>query len=198
MDFFEVVKRRRSVRRYADEPVPEGHLRLMLEAARLAPSATNEQPWRFIVVRNHELKQAMHDVVQAMLEAHIEAARSEERREHVRSMRFYATHFVRAPVVMAVLARPWPAARPTPRQVFDPGLQSVAAAVSQFVLAATALGYASCWATSPVDFAGAELGALLAVEPPWYLVAIVSLVKGADAPAPAPRKPLEEIARFVD
>jgi len=198
MDFFEVVSKRRSVRRYTDEPVPEEHLRLMLDAARLAPSATNEQPWRFVVVRNRDLKQAMHDMVQAMLEAHIEAAESEERREHLRSMRFYATHFVRAPVVIAVLAHPWPGARPAPRQVFDPGLQSVAAAINQFVLAATALGYASCWSTSPVDFAGAELGALLGVTAPWYLVAVVSLGKAEHVPAAVQRKSLEEIAQFVD
>ena len=50
MDVFEAIKRRRSVRSYESTPVPIEKLRKVLEAARLAPSAGNVQPWQFIVV----------------------------------------------------------------------------------------------------------------------------------------------------
>ncbi len=50
MDVFEVIQKRRSVRSYEPTPVPVEKLRKVLEAARLAPSAGNVQPWRFIVV----------------------------------------------------------------------------------------------------------------------------------------------------
>jgi nitroreductase len=49
MDFFETVRKRRSVCHFSDQPVPHKDILAMLEAAILAPSATNEQPWRFIV-----------------------------------------------------------------------------------------------------------------------------------------------------
>jgi len=49
--FIELVKQRSSCRAYEPRPVPKEHLELMLEAARLAPSACNRQPWRFAVVR---------------------------------------------------------------------------------------------------------------------------------------------------
>jgi len=52
MDVFEAIKARRSIRAYRDEPVPEDKLLKVLEAARLAPSAGNRQPWRFIVVKD--------------------------------------------------------------------------------------------------------------------------------------------------
>jgi nitroreductase len=52
MEVFEAIKARRSVRSYTPEPVPDEVLRRLLEAARLAPSAMNYQPWRFIVVRS--------------------------------------------------------------------------------------------------------------------------------------------------
>ena len=52
MDFTTVITTRRSVRAYADKPVPEDVLDRVLEAARLAPSACNFQPWRFIVVKD--------------------------------------------------------------------------------------------------------------------------------------------------
>ncbi len=54
MEVFEAIQRRRSVRAYAKTPVPEEKLGKILEAARLAPSAENIQPWYFVVVTDHE------------------------------------------------------------------------------------------------------------------------------------------------
>jgi len=56
MEVFEAINARRSVRSYAPEPVPDEILWKLLESARLAPSAMNYQPWRFIVVRSQEAK----------------------------------------------------------------------------------------------------------------------------------------------
>ncbi len=52
----DVIARRVSCRSYRATPVPEAHLQQILEAARLAPSACNMQPWRFVVVRNPDLR----------------------------------------------------------------------------------------------------------------------------------------------
>lgn len=52
----EAADRRRSIRQYTDEPVPEADLREMLRIASLAPSAWNLQPWRAVVVRDPSLK----------------------------------------------------------------------------------------------------------------------------------------------
>lgn len=49
-EFLDLVRQRRSVRRYRPEPVPRDRLERCLEAARLAPSACNSQPWHFLVV----------------------------------------------------------------------------------------------------------------------------------------------------
>lgn len=54
MTFDEILAARHSVRAYADTPVPREHLIAMLEAARAAPSASNSQTWRFIVVTDPE------------------------------------------------------------------------------------------------------------------------------------------------
>ena len=59
MDFIEVVKKRRSIRRYKSDPVPEDLLSQILEAARLAPSAGNRQPWHFIIVRDEDKKKKL-------------------------------------------------------------------------------------------------------------------------------------------
>lgn len=54
-----VIEARRSCRSYRPDPVPRKCLETMLEAARLAPSACNRQPWRFVVATRQELREAM-------------------------------------------------------------------------------------------------------------------------------------------
>jgi nitroreductase len=56
MSFLDLVRRRESVRSYADRPVEREKIELCLEAARLAPSTSNSQPWKFIVVDEPALK----------------------------------------------------------------------------------------------------------------------------------------------
>lgn len=55
MDIFECLHTRRSVRQYGDEPVSDEQVRILLDAAMIAPSGGNEQPWHFVVVRDKEL-----------------------------------------------------------------------------------------------------------------------------------------------
>lgn len=59
MTFLELAHLRRSVRRYRPDPVSREALERCLEAARLAPSACNSQPWRFLVVETAELRQEL-------------------------------------------------------------------------------------------------------------------------------------------
>jgi nitroreductase len=54
--FLNLVKRRRSCRNYLEAPVPDELIENCIEAARLAPSACNRQPWRFMIVRDCELR----------------------------------------------------------------------------------------------------------------------------------------------
>ena len=59
MKFLELVKTRQSVRKYLDKPVEREKIERCLEAARLAPSASNSQPWSFIIIDNPKLKEAV-------------------------------------------------------------------------------------------------------------------------------------------
>jgi nitroreductase len=63
-NFLELVKSRQSVRSYSDKPVETVKIERCLEAARLAPSACNAQPWKFIVVDNPELKNSIADATE--------------------------------------------------------------------------------------------------------------------------------------
>jgi nitroreductase len=59
MDVYTAVRLRRSVRNYLDKPVEEEKLDRILEAARLAPSASNRQEWRLVVVRDPAMRQKL-------------------------------------------------------------------------------------------------------------------------------------------
>jgi len=59
LELMEAIRRRRTVRRYKADPVPEDKINHVLEAARLAPSYYNEQSWRFIVVTQEQIKEGL-------------------------------------------------------------------------------------------------------------------------------------------
>ncbi len=59
MDFYDVIKRRRSVRRFRTDDIEEATLRRILDAGLWAPSAGNLQPWGFMVIQDRELKQRL-------------------------------------------------------------------------------------------------------------------------------------------
>lgn len=59
MDVFEALKMRRSVRAYEETPVPKEALKRILEAGRTSPSASNRQPWHFIVVTESEKRKVI-------------------------------------------------------------------------------------------------------------------------------------------
>ena len=58
MDCVEEILNRRSIRKFKNEPVAEEVINTILESGRLAPTATNQQPWHFVVARNQQEKEA--------------------------------------------------------------------------------------------------------------------------------------------
>ncbi len=123
MDFWEIVKDRRSIRGYAtDKDVPPETVERLLEAAIAAPSAGNRQPWHFIVVRRPEMKRRL-----------AEAA-------------FGQGFVAQAPLVIVVCAVPEQSAARYGRRGSELYcLQDTAAAVENILLGVTALGLGACW-----------------------------------------------------
>ena len=67
MDFYAVIKKRKSVRKYRSDQIPEEVLKRILEAGRIAPSAKNIQPWRFIIVRDPVIKKKIAEASRGQL-----------------------------------------------------------------------------------------------------------------------------------
>ncbi len=72
MDVSEAIRKRRSIRKFKPDPIPEEKIRLLLDSARLAPSGTNTQPWRFIIVKDNDTKKKVQEA--AHNQRHVKSA----------------------------------------------------------------------------------------------------------------------------
>lgn len=128
MTFFDLIQKRRSVRRYSDKPVAKEDILKCLEAARLAPSACNSQPWHFIVIDEPGLR-----------------ARVAERIfSGIYSMNKFAKE---APVLVAVVSEKMKFLATVGAKVRDTRyyLTDIGIACEHFILQAAELGIGSCW-----------------------------------------------------
>lgn len=142
----ETIKNRRSIRSFTADPVTDEQIQTLLEAANQAPSAHNQQSWRFIVLRN-EKKQELADIVSARA--------NDFPRPSSALLRMAARSIQSAPVVIAVANTGELISHGTDLFKVDKEMahdffrtmeiQSSAAAVQNLLLAATSLGLATVW-----------------------------------------------------
>lgn len=154
MNFWDLVKKRYSVRKYSDRPVEEEKIRKILEAARLAPSAVNYQPRHFIVITDGELKAQIAEA-------------------------YTRDWFQEAPVVIVALGdhqQAWHR-----RDGKDHCDIDVAIAVDHLTLAATSLGLGTCWVCA---FDAEKVHSILDLPPHLEAVALIPLGYPADDGAP--------------
>jgi nitroreductase len=62
MNIIEVLKTRRSIRRYINKPIPDEIIKDIINCARLAPTANNKQPWLFVVIKDKKLKEKIAEL----------------------------------------------------------------------------------------------------------------------------------------
>jgi nitroreductase len=168
-DFFDVVSRQRACRDFGDEPLSDGDIARVLEAATYAPSAENRQPWEFIVVRDAANRAAIGELTRRAWETSGRAF-SEGRLDPnmLADVDRGATGGIAAaPVQIVVCADVQRGLEPTvPSSIFP--------AVQNLLLAATAAGLGSALTTITVSYRD-ELRSLLALPEHVLPVAVVPL-----------------------
>jgi len=203
-DLLELMKGRRSVRRFRDRPVPEAMVEQLLEAARWAPSAGNRQAWRFLLVRGEDKRAELREIVATALRDLRQELRGDLADDVERYLENF-THFAGAPLVVVPIFRSVDLLQAsvdddktmqTRRAELD-ALSSVAAAVQNLLLAAHSLGLGACWMSGPL-LAEAELERALAVPEGWRLAAVIPVGYPDEQPAPASRRALTRLYRNVD
>lgn len=167
MDVFDAIRSRRSVRAFTKKPVSDSDIEKLVDAARWAPSAGNIQPWEFVIVRDQTIKKGLCKA--ALNQSIIEEA----------------------PVVIVVCTN-------VKRSEQGYGLrganlyslQDSAAATQNLLLAAQAIGLATCWVGAFNEEKAAEvLNTPSGVRP----IALIPVGHAAEKPKPSSRRSMSEI-----
>jgi len=166
MDCFEAIKVRRSIRSFTKEPVPQEDILKILKAGRLAPSAGNLQPCYFIVVTDPQQIQRLQEA--ALGQAHVG----------------------QAPCIIAVCVDPERSSYYGDVGRYHLCLLDAANATQNMLLAATALGYGSCWVGG---FSERKVKSVLELPQTFRVISLIPIGKSAVTPEMPPRRPLEDI-----
>jgi nitroreductase len=198
----ELLRSRRSIRRFADQSVSREDLARLLEAARWAPSNHNRQPWRFLVLDDRERIRGLARSVGQSLAVKLKSLPALAS-AYAGDLAHYATLFAQAPVVIVALHKhPVSVSAALLEGVPNPGLVSgdplsVAMAVQNLLLAAHALGLGACVMTAPLLVQDAVAGALR-LPAGHDLTCFVALGYPAESPEPPRRKKLEQCSEYID
>ncbi len=170
MKLFEAIKKRKSIRKFEAMKIPRKDLEKIVGAASLAPSAMNQQPWRFVVIEDVSKKKQIRQSYENCRKA-LGAYKQD-------------TEFVENGVLFAVFME---------KEKLKPEF-STALAVENLLLAATALGYGSIVMTAPVSHKPSnELICELCNKPAGLeLVALVVVGKAGEAPERKERSGLKK------
>jgi nitroreductase len=210
MDLFDAIQGRKSIRRFKQRSVPDEDIKKIIDAGRLAPSANNSQPWNFIVIKDRMILKKMADAVRGMVDRMVPFAENEKQAQRLAAYKSnYYVFFENAPVCIVVLMEADDASsdrllRKMGYSADDvrrlrplPGLQSMAAAIENVLLACQALGYGACWMTGPL-VAQESFEKILRFGREQTAVALIPIGVSDEDPPTRARKPLEAIMRMIE
>ena len=178
MELLQAIRERRSIRAYKSMPVDGNTLKMVLEAARLAPSWANSQTWRFIVVKDTQIKEQLIGTALRTGNRGFESIRQ-------------------APILIAVCAELNKAGYREGQPSTDKGgywfMFDAALAMQNLVLAAQSLGLGTCYLGG---FDAKKAEKILGVPEGYAMVAMTPLGYPDEKPEMRPRKELTEIVFY--
>lgn len=190
-----LVKKRRTVREFKSDPVPDEHVAKIIEVARWAPSAFHTQPWEFVVIKDPDVKRRVIDVLDRYGPALRDPAKESQERGS----------FKDAPVFILLLCD-WRAKVGLPGRIAESDARVTSLYTSSLAntflymhLAATALGLASQWytATSSPEVDPA-LREIIGIPKGLTIYEMMVLGYEASAPIPKPVRDTGEMTHFDD
>ena len=197
-DLLEAIATTRAIRRYRDEPIPEEDLATILWHATRAPSGSNRQPFRFLVLRDgpvaREAKAVLGRAFREMWQVKVDQDGYDEgsggddsspKARMARTMQHFVDHFEATPVVVL----------PCMVRYRDPSAidgASVYPACQNLLLAARALGYGGVMTTWHL-VVEQELRTLLGIPEGIFMAATIPLGRPAGRHGPVRRRPLGEL-----
>ncbi len=192
MDVSEAIYNRRSIRKFKKDEVPQELLKKLLEAATLAPSGKNKQPWRFYVVQGEkraEMIRAMQMGMDRLTKIGINTG----------SAKYTLRIMENAPVTIFVFnpTSKHPLLERNTAEIYGDvvDIQSIGAAIQNMLLTAVDLGLGTLWICD-IFFGYEELCEWL--DEKGQMIAAVSVGYPDTSPPARRRKPVERVAEFLE
>jgi len=195
----DLIRSRRSVRRFLPKAVQKEQVFQILESATWAPSAHNRQPWRFVVLMTEETRVRFVETMSILFRQDLLADGTPEM-EIERAVNRARQRILNAPVAVLLcldtsLCDIYSDQRRQDAE-FLMGVQGVAMAGSTMLLAAHAAGLGGVWMCAPL-FAPGSAKSVLDLPQEWEPQGLILLGYPADIPKPRPRRLVDEVTRFV-
>ena len=199
----ETIRQRRSIRRYRPDAIPRELVLRMLEAARLAPSASNCQPWRFLIVVDAEEKRRLREMagypfVETAPMVVVCAADLDTYSPHSSALRYrelldsgILESFADQPPDPKLGARLSRLRELDRAGVVRRAMANTYIAIEHLVLAAASMGIGTCWVGAADE--SEEVRALFDLPESIIIVALVAVGYPAEEPRPRPRLEMEDI-----
>lgn len=179
----------------------------LVNLAAQSPSASNSQPWRFLIVVNREVIEAMHRAV-AQEQQKILAALSGVERENFAEYSCYFLHFIGAPTVIVPIYKPIEIlshylsgtalqdAHGIQYMEHLSGVVSISLAIENLLLSAHEKGLGASCMSGPL-IANTALREILSVPARWQIALLIPLGYPDESPEPKPRKGAEQIVKWI-
>ncbi|MTI68569.1 MAG: nitroreductase family protein [Firmicutes bacterium] len=210
MSNLDFIYNRHSVRKFKNEDVPMEDLKEILKAATYCASAKNVQNWHFAVVKD---KEKIENMAKAIEKKNLDIASKIEdektKKSFTKFVRF-ATVFRNAPVTVLIYASSY---TPTGLEELNnltgyedeinhildmsPKMQSIGALIENLSLAATEMGYGTCWMTSG-NYAAKEISEVIDFQKEGFSLAAIVPIGIPEGPIKSPgRKPVDEVMSII-
>lgn len=188
---------RRSIRKYSDKQVAKELIELIIEAGRVAPSAKNRQPWRYIILGGESKREFLEQMQKGITREENECTALPGSRNGIADAKNTWKIMLQAPVLIVVLnsngKNPFDSIDPDSRIVEICDTLSIGASIENMILTATDLGLGTLWIANTC-YAYKELTDYLGTTD--QLVGAVALGYADELPAQRPRKSSEDIAEY--
>lgn len=204
----ETIRTRRSIRRFRPEAPSRAILEKLIEMAGLAPSASNRQPWRFLVIEDKDLIQRLAEAVATGARNIAEYVDKAFRAPFIEYSDNFSG-FRQAPVVIVPIFRKAPLLSQmldadTPAEwhervqnlEYNSSLISIALAIENLMLHAHSIGLGTCAMTGPL-LVDPEIRTMLEIAESWHIAAFIPVGYPEEMPEPTERKPLKQIIRWI-
>ena len=212
MNNLDFIYKRKSVRKFKNKEVPKEHIDEILKAATYAPSAVNRQNWHFVVIRDKEKIEKIAECIATKGNEYLNKLDRDDMKIGLKRLIPYMSFFKDAPVLIIVYAKYYENdeynmlkylgedEEKLQKSLFPMShIQNVSAAMENLLLAASNLGYGTCWMTGPL-FAMEEVEKLINFKKEGYeIMAMTPLGVSADNVKiiQPRRKSLEEVVTYL-